>query len=62
MQARFFEGIEDMAGRTFRELHFLFLGMLFPANMPTNFKWMPRVRIYPHIRMSHWWWTKWYTF
>ena len=44
LQAQFFEGVSDSAGRSFRQLHFLFVGLLFPSNIPTDLKWMPRAR------------------
>ena len=41
------------AGHDFRALHFLFCGLLFPANMPSDPKWLLRARLWRLILTQH---------
>ena len=55
---RFFRGVRDGAGHDFGELFFLFKGMLVPASLPQDAKWMPRSRLWRLILLQqkdgHW--------
>ena len=44
--ARFFAGTTDEVGHSFRRLHFLFCGLLFPCNMPRDKRWLARCRLW----------------
>ena len=45
-------GVKDEIGHDFRELQFLFTGLLFPANMPQDLKWLPRSRLWRFILLQ----------
>jgi len=50
--ARLFKGVRTAVGHSFRELYFLFTGMIFPDNMPTEKKWMMRSKLWCSTRFG----------